>query len=567
MALEIFKLVGSVFVDTDKANESLAKTDKKALSVAEGLGKVAGVVTGVATAVIGTATAVGGAVMDLANDFSAQADEIDKASIRMGITAEKYQELSYAAGQCGVEMSTMEQAAKKLEGTNINFDDAINSIMELGTAEERSAKAAELFGDKIAYNLSPLIEQSGEDFNGLIDRANELGLVMSGDAVKAGVEFGDLMSDLQQTFDSLKNQLGAAVLPTLNEFLKAILENVPTLQAMLQEFLPPISDFMVSFIPQMMEMSQQLMPVTLDFSQKIFSVLFDLITTLMPVALELSSALLPVMITIIQTLLPVLLDTINALLPLITALLPLVEPMATLVSAILVPLAELLSSILPPLIEALVYIIEGVMPGLIAVVEFTADFISDVLNRGIGLLKPTIDSVIGIFQGLGDFLTGVFTGNWELAFNGIWKIFKNIINLIIHGLTDGLVNAFIETVNVIIRTAAKLVDAIPGVNIDVDKVEIPKVNIPLLAKGGIVTEEGSAIVGESGAELLNLPKGASVTPLPKTNSVDDMKEAFIEALNTVGLTIKLEADTDGLFNMVVKQNTTYKQTHGGLSAI
>ena len=29
MALEIFKLVGSVFVDTEKANESLQKTDKK----------------------------------------------------------------------------------------------------------------------------------------------------------------------------------------------------------------------------------------------------------------------------------------------------------------------------------------------------------------------------------------------------------------------------------------------------------------------------------------------------------------------------------------------------------
>ena len=35
MALEIFRLVGSVFVDTDKANESLKKTDKNA----EGIGK------------------------------------------------------------------------------------------------------------------------------------------------------------------------------------------------------------------------------------------------------------------------------------------------------------------------------------------------------------------------------------------------------------------------------------------------------------------------------------------------------------------------------------------------
>ena len=30
MALEIFRLVGSIFVDTDKADESLKKTDKNA---------------------------------------------------------------------------------------------------------------------------------------------------------------------------------------------------------------------------------------------------------------------------------------------------------------------------------------------------------------------------------------------------------------------------------------------------------------------------------------------------------------------------------------------------------
>jgi len=35
MALEIFRLVGSVFVDTDKADKSMQKTDKNAA----GLGK------------------------------------------------------------------------------------------------------------------------------------------------------------------------------------------------------------------------------------------------------------------------------------------------------------------------------------------------------------------------------------------------------------------------------------------------------------------------------------------------------------------------------------------------
>ena len=137
MALEIFKLVGSVFVDTDKANDSLSKTDKKASGVANTLGGLAKGAGKAALGVAGAAVAVGTATFAMANEVSQSADEIDKASIRMGISTDSYQELAYAAGQCGVEMSTMEQAAKKLEGTGMNFDDAIDQIMSLGTAEER----------------------------------------------------------------------------------------------------------------------------------------------------------------------------------------------------------------------------------------------------------------------------------------------------------------------------------------------------------------------------------------------------------------------------------------------
>ena len=42
MAIDLFKLVGSVYIDTDKANDSLQKTDKKASYFASTLGSVAG---------------------------------------------------------------------------------------------------------------------------------------------------------------------------------------------------------------------------------------------------------------------------------------------------------------------------------------------------------------------------------------------------------------------------------------------------------------------------------------------------------------------------------------------
>lgn len=256
----LFKLLGQVFIDTNDAEKSMSKTTDKAESMADKIGKGAKMVGKIGAATLGAATAISGVMISNAKSTASAADEIDKASIRMGIGAERYQELAYAAGQSGVEMSTLEKAAKKLEGTGINFDDAINSIMSLETAEERAAAASDLFGEAVAYQMSPLIEQSGESFNGLIDRANELGLVMSEDAVKGGVEFGDLMSDMEQSVKTLGTGLGTAVMPVLNELIKTLISFMPQIQEMMQAISPIFADLIAQIMPPLVELLQTILP-------------------------------------------------------------------------------------------------------------------------------------------------------------------------------------------------------------------------------------------------------------------------------------------------------------------
>lgn len=535
MAVDLFKLVGTIFIDTDKANQSLQKTDDKASSFGETIGKVGKGVGQFATIAGGAMLAVGGAALGLANNVASTADEIDKASIRMGISAESYQELAYAAGQCGVEMSTMEQAAKKLEGTDLNFNDAINQIMSLGTAEERSAMAAELFGEKVAYNLSPLIEQSGEDFDGLIQRANDLGLVMSGDAVKSGVEFGDLMSDLKQSVSALGNSLGTALFPILIDIIQQIL----------------------SFMPQIQGFMAQITPVIADLVGAILPVLFSILEALLPVAME-----------IIQTILPLAVEIINQLLPLIQSVIPLIEPLTSLLMTLLVPLVDLLVTILPGVIEFATNLITAVMPALIFVIEEVETVVGQTIASILKNLKPFFEQFLSIFNGITTFLSGVFTGNWTLAWEGIKNIAKGILNTII-SFVQATINSWIDMINAIINGAKKIANIIPGVDLDVSGATIPQINIPMLAKGGVVEEAGQAIVGEAGAELLTLPKGATVEPLPNTNNLtkEDITNAFIEALQTVGLQVTLNPNTKNLFDEIVNQNTVYKRTHGGLSAL
>ena len=101
--MEIFKLFGSVFVNTDEAEKGLKKTDDKAKTVAGTLGN--GIKTaakwgaGIATA----AVAGGAALLGVATKAAGTADHIDKMSQKIGISKTGFQEWSYVLGQNGMD--------------------------------------------------------------------------------------------------------------------------------------------------------------------------------------------------------------------------------------------------------------------------------------------------------------------------------------------------------------------------------------------------------------------------------------------------------------------------------
>jgi len=443
--MDIFKLVGSVFVDTDEANKSLSKTDEKA----QGLGATmanAGKAVGKAALAIGAAAVgAGTAMVGMANHAAQAADEVDKGSIRMGVSTDYFQQLRYAAGQCGVEMSTMEAAAKKLEGSDLNMEDAMQQIMSLTTEEERSAAAAELFGDKLAYQLSPILAGSGEDFQGLMDRANELGIVMSEDSVAAGVTLGDTMSDVQQSFQAVVAEVGVQVMPIIQQLLDWVLEHMPEIQ---------------DFISKAMTVAQE-----------VFQKVGEIIAWLA----EKFDEYWPQIKQTVQTVV----DAIKNIWE--TVLKPVVTQVWTFVK-------DMWERSLKPIFTGVVQFFKGIFSG----------------------------DIKGAFQGL----VNVIKGIW----NGLVEIIKRPVNVII-GVINGFIRGIAGGINTVIR-------ALNGLKIDVPKwvqdltgvksfgFNIPEVNapqIPLLAKGGDVTGEGAAIVGENGPELLQLPKGARVTPLENKN--------------------------------------------------
>ncbi len=562
MAFELFKLAGSIFIDTKEADKSLSKTESNATSFGETFGKVAGGVITTATAIVGGVTAVGGAVVGVANSASKTADEIDKSSIRMGVSTEAYQEFAYVAGQCGVEMATLEKGAKQLEGTDISFDEAMKSIMSLTTAEERASKASELFGETVAYKMSPMIEQSTESYDGLIQRSHDLGLIMSEDAVSSGVAFGDLMSDLKQSVGMLATNLGGALFPILNTLIEYAIAQMPTIQGFVAELAPILTDFLDQLIPQLVSMGEELMPLIFDTLEAIIPILVDAVSTVLPTLVEIIAELLPVVIEIVQMVLPVAVELLASLMPLITALLPLIPPIAQLLLTVLEPLLQIVEMVLPPLIEAITTLVNVIIPLVIESVNGLGDVIrtlfEDVLSNG----EQWVKDYMGLFNSVISFIKNVFAGDFKGALNSLVDIGKGVVN-VFFALVESAVNTVLGIVNSAIVSIVDTLNFLPSVNIKAPKINTLK--IPRLENGGVLDSAGSVLVGEKAPEILNLPRGASVHPLDSIADSKSMKDAIIEALREVApelqSVVEINADSDGLFDVMrKKQEEFYTRT-------
>ena len=223
----------------------------------------------------------------------------------------------------------------------------------------------------------------------------------------------------------------------------------------------------------------------------------------------------------------------NVLVPLGSFLMDVLEPIIQVVSEkfsmiwqnVIVPLADTIKNVLSKAFEGMGDIFNNVVIPIVHTVIEVFQFLWDnVLSPIVSFLwdnlKPVFENVfktvgniitnIGdIFGGLIDFITGIFCGDWKKAWNGIVDVFKGVFNLI-PSIAEGVINGTINLVNNIIHGFNKLtsVVGIPAIP------DIPKVELPRLATGGLVYRPTIAQIGEAGKEgVLPLTNKAAMRQL------------------------------------------------------
>ena len=170
------------------------------------------------------------------------------------------------------------------------------------------------------------------------------------------------------------------------------------------------------------------------------------------------------------------------------------------------------------------------------------------------IIKLWDNSLKPMFQGVIDFIGGVFTGDWKRAWQGVSDIFGGIWNGL-KTIAKAPLNAIINMVNTLIGglNKLKLPDWVPGIG--GKGINIPK--IPTLWKGSNYTLGGLTLVGEQGPELVNMPRGASVTPAHKTEQLLNTPNATPQQVSIVVQTMldgKVLAETVTPYTDIVSGN-------------
>jgi len=197
------------------------------------------------------AVVAGGALVHFIKTQIEAGDQIAKTSARLGISGEKYQELSYAAKLAGVEQdafnAAFEQFNKRLGDFSGNVTDAQKGLGQLGikfsdikglspdeqfkrVAEglkaiedpaRRAAIESDLFG-KSGIKLDGVLREGADGLNKYGLEARNLGFILSGETLKKAEEASDEFDRIGKAFKVAGINLAVGFLPVLEDLRRTV---------------------------------------------------------------------------------------------------------------------------------------------------------------------------------------------------------------------------------------------------------------------------------------------------------------------------------------------------------
>lgn len=475
--MDLFSLVARLTLDRSGYEQGINEAESEAKSFGDklksGLGTAAKVGAGAIAAVGTAAVAMGAAVVKQTGEIAAFGDNIDKASQKLGISAEAYQEWDAVLQHSGTSIDSMGVGMKTLASKAASGSDAFKA---LGISAEKAAKmsredlfaetitalqnitdenaraqlAQELFG-RSAMELGPLLNTSAEETQAMRDRVHELGGVMSDEAVKAAAKYQDSLQDMTTALDGLKRNMLSEFLPGLTSVMDGLTDifaggdGVKMISSGIDSIIGKISDL----APRMLEVGSKILMALSDAIvtnlPKLMSAAGDTVMTLVNGALErlpeVVKAGLEIIVTLAQSItkaLPTLIPTIAEVVMEIVDTLTDPDSLSQIIDAAL----ELMIALAEGLIEALPKLIEKAPEIIMNLVEALLKAAPKVLEAGVKLMGTLAEGLLkgigSVVNAVGDIGKRIFEG-----FSGIGKKAMDWGKDMIDNFTEGI-KAFIN---------------------------------------------------------------------------------------------------------------------------
>lgn len=484
MATEIFRLFGSILLDTSETDKSLAKTEKSGKSLASTLASGAKTVVAAGAAIGAAATAAGAAIYGIAKDAAGTTDEIDKMSQKIGISREEYQELAFVCSQSGTDVNKLQGGMKTLTNSidsavnggktaTAMFDklgisvknadgsvrsqeevlnDAVRALQGMEDGAEKAALATDLFG-KAGTELMPLLNSEAGSFDEMRQQAHDLGLVLSDEAVDAGVHLTDTIDQCERSFKSIVTQIGVAVMPLVQSAAEWVLENMPLIQSVLGavfEFFGNVISSVVEYIATLKSAAADWLADhqgTIDAVLSGLSGLWQFVQTIFSALMTAAGALGDWLGAWADENLGDIVQTVTAA---VNSIISFVSAFASWASAFWQAHGQTIMSIVRPLLEAVKTIISTALQAITQVFNiFAALFRGDwgELFRGIATLVLTI--LNGIVSTIGNIFQSIINlifAKYNDMYNAGRSIFQGLFDGIA-GVWNGIYNWVVEKVN------------------------------------------------------------------------------------------------------------------------
>lgn len=477
MAVEVFKLFGSIFVNNDEANKSIAETEKKSKGVASTLGNGIKTAAKWGTALVGGAAAGVGALSSVAEstrEYRTEMGKLDTAfttnKFSVADAKQTYSDLYAVVGDSGQateaanHLSLLCNSTKDLQswteictGVYGQFGDSL-PIEGLTEAANETAKVGTVTGSLAdALNWMGVSE---DEFNEKLAKCSSeqerqqlitstLTSLYSDASAQYKETNGDVMESNrahQQLSDTMA-QIGAVAEPVLNLLIalggKLLEQLLPIIEGVADSLAPALINICEEVAPIIVSMLEQIMPLI----EELLPFIAQLIEQLAPLIVQIVEQLFPPLLQIIQDLLPYFMQIIQAIMPLLSTLVELLMP----VIEVFVQLAGVL--------------LNGLLAALTPIIEDLATFLNDLLTPLIPIISELCDTIVGTLQPVFEQLSPVISLVFD-ALRPVLGLLGEMLETLIPALVpviEWLAHIFSEVLGNAIKRVKKILEPISGI--------------------------------------------------------------------------------------------------------